>query len=41
MTALENMKTRLNYAGGTAQIARMNADKLNAFFIDNEEKVEN
>ena len=28
MTALENMKTRLNYAGGTAQIARMNADKL-------------
>lgn len=28
MTALENMKTRLNYVGGTAQIARMNADKL-------------
>lgn len=28
MSALENMKTRLDYNGGTAQIARMNADKL-------------
>ena len=28
MSALENMKTRLDYNGGIAQIARMNADKL-------------
>ena len=28
MSALENMKTRLDYNGGVAQIARMNADKL-------------
>lgn len=28
VSALENMKTRLDYSGGTAQIARMNTDKL-------------
>ena len=28
MSALENMKNRLDYNGGIAQIARMNADKL-------------
>lgn len=28
MSALENMKTRLDYNGGIAQIARMNTDKL-------------
>lgn len=28
MSALENMKTRLDYNGGIAQISRMNADKL-------------
>ena len=33
MTGLENMSTRLNYAGGAPQIKRMNEDKLKSLDV--------